>query len=612
MQMHSITFCVSLTDCIASVHLGGLVHIGESQKAREALKLSESLYFRVITELFTNKMLSLDAEAFFHPQTMMHANALFLAGVDDALLADIIVRWKCISSEIYALLVRLGVGKAFMTTFHELEQLKVDGQGKSGQADVLASLADQHQKEIGKVLQEWGPKVVLALSKLSCLQIQSMLEPEQVVLDYCVSALYDTKCHPVPIPPKFLAMRGILVVITAVGAPIVKVTDFDKVQNLALQAHNASMRAVAAKQAGKPWQHLQATADEVAGNLLQAMIPADVQALIAGPRKKRVFFCPDQLLSKFPVEILPFRDGVRLGEKCAITHLSSTKELFRDFLLSSLCPEVTNALECANQDCIFFANPNFDLKSPGGNGGSLHLWSQLTSALASLFSEPGGAAKASPLPNSETEVSEIEHILAASRSGAVSTQTFVGDNATLHQALRVQSPLLLHFATHGFSNPEFHYQYRNFWSDTRSGLLLAGANTYRLSHFDSIVRAAGTGELTTLAVCGMALGSTRLVYLSTCRSTYGFIGRGEALSSLAQGFRSAGAQTVIATLWPVSDEIAQKLASYFYCSVCKTDVCPSIALQDAKKRLQNEGYDHWYDWASFICIGTDIPLFSKD
>ena len=590
-------------------YAGGLVHLGEVEKAKDTLKLSESLYFRVFTQLFESKLLSLDAEASFHPQTMIQTNALFLAGIDDMLLADLFVRWKCISSELYALLIRLGVGSRFTSTFQRLEQLKLLGQGKSGQADVLAGLADQHQKEVGKVVQEWGPKVVTALSEVSCQQIQRVLDPEQIVMEYCMSALYDTKCHPVPIPPKFLAMSGVLIVIKAVGAPLVRVVDFDRIQKLALKAHDSAMKAVAAKRTRKPWHHLQSTADEVASALLEAMIPTDVQALLATPPMKRVFFCPDQLIAKFPVEILPFGNRLRFGEKCAVSYLSSAKELLRDSILSSLCPDLVKTSDPAGSDCIFFANPNFDLECQA-DAGALHPWSQLSTALASLFSKPV-TASAPPLPHSETEVKEVEHLLSTAQGGKLRTQLFLKDESTLHQALKVQSPLILHFATHGFSSPEFQYQYQNFWSDTRSGLLLAGANTYHRGQFQDIASEAGTGELTALAACGMALQGTRLVYISTCRSTYGFIGRGEALSSLAQGFRSAGAHTVLATLWPVSDDIAQKLATHFYFFASKTGVHPSIALQNAKKKIREEGYDHWYDWAAFLCIGIDTPLFSS-
>ena len=552
-------------------------------------------------------MLSLDAEALFHPQTMMHANTFFLVGIDDMLLTDTLVRWKSLSSELYAVLVRLGVGSKFLSTFHKLEQLKVDGQGKSSQADVLASLADQHQIEVKNVLQEWGPKVALALSKLSCLQIQNLLNPEEMVLEFCTCPLYETKCHPVPIPPKFIDMRGVLVAITAMGAPLVRVIDFGRINDLALKVHDTAMKAVAAKRAGNPWHHLHAKADEVASILLQAMIPNDVQALLTNHPIKRVFLCPDQLMAKFPVEILPFGDGERFGEKYAISYLSSSKELLRGSIISSLCPALMQHKQ-ATHDCILFANPNFDLKG-SGDMNTFRPWSQLSSALASLFSTPVSTTNALPLLDSETEAQEVKSHLSSAQNGALHIQSFFKDEATLHRVLQVQSPLILHFATHGFSSPEFQYQYRSFWTDTRSGLLLAGANTYHSGKFADIVTDAGTGELTALAACGMALQSTRLVYLSTCRSTYGFIGRGEALSSLAQSFRSAGAQTVVATLWPVSDNVARKMASHFYSYACKTGTHPSDALRDAKRRIKEEGYDHWYDWAAFTCIGIDTPLF---
>ena len=594
-------------------YAGGLVYCGELQKALDALRLCESLYFRVITELFESQLLSLDAEPFFHPQAMMHANSIFLEDVDSISLANIYLRWKCLFSELYAILVRLGVGKCLTNTFQKIEQFKVDGQGNVSQSDILANIADIHQKEVERVLHEWGPKVVQVLSTKSYETIQEQLSPDQVVLEYCMAALYDTKCHPVPIPPKCLGICGVLIAILSEGIPIVRVLDFTKVQDLAVKTHDSAMKAVAAKRSGKLWHHLQAEADEIASSLLKTVLPSDVQSIIASSNIKRVFFCPDQILAKVPIEMLPFEGGVRFGDKYAIAYLSSAKELLRDSIVESLYSGYAKSQQSSHRpscDCYFFANPNFDLKQ-AKSANSFNPWNQVSSVLASLFSKipEGSSTKVSPLPDAETEVREIEKLLAKTHRASFLSRVVVGDDATLHQALHVQSPHILHFATHGFSSPDFHYQYRNFWSDTRSGILLAGSNTYRCGHFDVIVNEAGTGELTALAACGMALEGTSLVYLSTCRSTYGFVGRGEALSSLAQGFRSAGAQTVIATMWPVADEVAKKMALYFYTFAFKTGVHPSVALQEAKNKLRKEGYDHWYDWAGFMCIGTDIPLF---
>ena len=604
-------FCAAISISLyVIVYAGGLVHLGELEQALDTLKLSESFYLRVIAELFETQLLSLTAEPLFHPQTMMHANALFLAGKEDTFLANVIIRWKSLYSELNAILMRLGVGKCLMNAFKKIEQLKVTDQEKLSHGDVLADIADQHQRGVKEVLQEWGPKVVQAISSQTYKELQKQLSPEQVILEYCMVPLYDTKCHPVPIPPNYISASGILIVVRSEGAPVVKVLDFEKIQNLALKTHNTAMKTVAVRRAAGSWHQLQVISDVAANSLLQAMLPDDIQSLLEELGIKHIYFCPDQLLSMLPIEILPFGNGTRLGEKYSISYLSSSKELIRDSIVTSLRPHPAKPPSVSG-DCVFFANPNFDLEQQVATS-SFGPWNQLSSALASLFTKPeASSTKAPSLPGSETEVNEVKQYLSTTNGGTLPTKLFIGDSATLHQALSVQSPRILHFATHGFSFPEFKYQYRNFWSDTKSGLLLAGANTYRSGHYNKVVSEAGTGELTTLAVCGMALEGTSLVYLSTCRSTYGFMGRGETLmSSLAQGFRSAGAQTVIATLWPVSDKIARKIALHFYSFACKPGVHPSTALQEAKKKVQEEGFDFWYDWAAFMCIGTDTPLFS--
>ena len=108
----------------------------------------------------------------------------------------------------------------------------------------------------------------------------------------------------------------------------------------------------------------------------------------------------------------------------------------------------------------------------------------------------------------------------------------------------------------------------------------------------------------------MKLDGTRLVYLSADVTSHGFYSYGEAINSLAHAFRSAGAQTVIATLWPLVDNTAASFAHRFYQEVVKPDVPPSLALAHAKVRMKMETqYKHWAFWGGFICIGQDKPLF---
>ena len=141
---------------------------------------------------------------------------------------------------------------------------------------------------------------------------------------------------------------------------------------------------------------------------------------------------------------------------------------------------------------------------------------------------------------------------------------------------------------------------------------MAGINTYRFENQSKIIAAAGTRELTAMAACGIHLTHTRLVYVSTCVSSIGFTTPGESLGScsLAQAFRAAGAETVVTTLWPVSDEAAKKFAVHFYRALCKRGTKPSQAIVEAKLQLrQAKEFEHWFFWAPFICIGYNLPLF---
>ena len=155
------------------------MHVGEIESAKMALKESGLLYQAAITHLLDNKLLPIDdaAECFFHPQTMMLCNALFLAGIDDSLLADVFIQWKCLATELYALLARLGLSENLMTTFNKIEAFKIAGKRQSEKT--LLNIQDEHQRECMKVTQEWGGKAISALLEQSWTSVQKSLAPDQ-------------------------------------------------------------------------------------------------------------------------------------------------------------------------------------------------------------------------------------------------------------------------------------------------------------------------------------------------------------------------------------------------------------------------------------------------
>ena len=93
-----------------------------------------------------------------------------------------------------------------------------------------------------------------------------------------------------------------------------------------------------------------------------------------------------------------------------------------------------------------------------------------------------------------------------------------GDDANMMSVLRLEAPFILHFSTHGFSRPDPQGVCSSFWNDTKSGILLAGSNTYYAGKLAEIVPEAGTGELTSLAACGMNLNGPMVFTATVSRS----------------------------------------------------------------------------------------------
>ena len=135
----------------------------------------------------------------------------------------------------------------------------------------------------------------------------------------------------------------------------------------------------------------------------------------------------------------------------------------------------------------------------------------------------------------------------------------------------------------------------------RSGLALAGANLTRDSHDDGI--------LTALEAAGLNLWGTKLVTLSACDTGIGEVRNGEGVYGLRRAFVLAGTETVVMSLWPVSDYITRETMVAYYKGL-RAGLGRGDALRHAKIAMLVRKAHPFY-WASFIQSGEWASLDGK-
>ena len=166
-----------------------------------------------------------------------------------------------------------------------------------------------------------------------------------------------------------------------------------------------------------------------------------------------------------------------------------------------------------------------------------------------------------------------------------------GKEASEKNLKEIDTPRLLHIATHGFfsngatsSNPLFN-----------SGLLFSEVS----QSFDF---SGEDGILTAYEVVNLDLTDCDLVVLSACETGLGELENGEGVYGLQRAFQVAGVQNLIMSLWKVSDTATQELMTNFYNNWIATSDKQS-AFKKAQLELK-EKYKDPYFWGAFVMVGA--------
>src|SRR5581483_4799483 len=174
---------------------------------------------------------------------------------------------------------------------------------------------------------------------------------------------------------------------------------------------------------------------------------------------------------------------------------------------------------------------------------------------------------------------------------------------------RLVAPRMLHIASHGFfaresrvshDHDDQHERHDQLLDNPmlRSGLVLAG------------VQDAGT--LTAMEAAGLNLWGTKLVTLSACDTGVGDVRNGEGVYGLRRAFVIAGAETLVMSLWPVSDYVTRKTMTAYYTGLRdglgRGDALRRAKLAMLKGTAGRHPFRHPYYWASFIQAGQWASL----
>ena len=174
--------------------------------------------------------------------------------------------------------------------------------------------------------------------------------------------------------------------------------------------------------------------------------------------------------------------------------------------------------------------------------------------------------------------SDLEWAPALAGIEASHVRELVGFDATKPNVLdpRVLDARILHLATHALGNPRYGIGSGFFLTRHQPGGRL----------IDGFVSAVE------IAVRQVA---ADLVVLSACDTGYSSSGL-----NLADSFVRAGADNVVASLWPVSNRATRALMEAFYTRLIRHDEPAAIALLHAQRKVAASGpWSHPYFWAAF-------------
>jgi len=464
----------------------------------------------------------------------------------------------------------------------ELADLVLSGPGKSSSSEYQAQVKKLEEQR-GNLEAEISRRTAGFYQRsesITVAAIQPMIPPNAALIEFAVYRPFNPKA-----PDNRTAYgepRYIAYVIPPQGE--IKWHDLGGAKEIEAQVLN--FREALRDPLHKDVQNRARVVDELVMRPLRDAAGAATQLLIS----------PDGALNLIPFAALVDEQGHYLVERYAFNYLTSGRDLLR--------LQVRRESKTAP---VVFADPAFGdpaMIATKGNGDGRAGTGRSQIDYSQIFF--------GPLPGVSDEVRALKQLLPQA--------TFLTREKATKTALnQLKAPAILHIATHGFflentgdkkTNSQTQDQTRlGKWVARvqnpllRSGLALAGANQARNGNND--------GVLTAFEATGLDLWGTKLVVLSACDTGLGEVKSGDGVYGLRRAFVIAGTESLMMSLWPVSDLSTRSLMIDYYKGLVQNEGRSEALRKVQLQMLRTKTHNHPYYWASFIQTGEWANLQGK-
>ncbi|HEV2970730.1 MAG TPA: CHAT domain-containing protein, partial [Pirellulales bacterium] len=336
--------------------------------------------------------------------------------------------------------------------------------------------------------------------------------------------------------------------------------------------------------------------DQDPGRRLRELIWDKLQSRLTGAPV--VLISPDRATARFPWPAMPGKEpGTYLVEETAVAVVPIPRllaELGHDKPAGAGASAAKDS--APEQSLLLVGDVNYDANPGRASAGTIAQSAPRGTRAGQLLHWP-------PLDGTRTEMATIADSFEQQFPDG-RLDKLRGDRATKAALIgKISDHRYVHLATHGFFAPKelksalgvaMGAENRGAGGATSlrdvagyppgllSGVVLAGANRPAAEGNDD-------GILTALEVSQLDLRRVDLATLSACETGLGESAGGEGVLGLQRALQIAGAKSVVATLWRISDDASRALMSDFYDNLWNRKMTKLEALRQAQLKMLRTG-----------------------